>query len=61
MDDLEIARTRFIGLSMGGAIGQWLMIHAPSRLEKIVLANTATHFPDPAAGMAASARRAKTA
>ena len=48
MDDLEIARTRFIGLSMGGSIGQWLMIHAPSRLEKIVLANTATHFPDPA-------------
>ena len=46
MDDLEIARTRFIGLSMGGAIGQWLMIHAPRRLKKVVLANTASHFPD---------------
>jgi 3-oxoadipate enol-lactonase len=48
MDDLGLAQARFIGLSMGGAIGQWLMIHAPARLEKIVLANTAAHFPDAA-------------
>jgi 3-oxoadipate enol-lactonase len=30
---------------MGGAIGQWLMIHAPERLDKIVLANTGPYFP----------------
>jgi 3-oxoadipate enol-lactonase len=32
---------------MSGAIEQWLMIHAPDRLEKVVLANTAAHFPGP--------------
>lgn len=49
MDRLGIARAHFIGLSMSGAIGQWLMIHAPDRLDKIVLANTAAHFPGPEA------------
>jgi 3-oxoadipate enol-lactonase len=48
LDGLGIARTRFLGMSMGGAIAQWLMIHAPARLEKVVLANTAAHFPDAA-------------
>ena len=33
---------------MGGVIGQWLMLSAPDRLDKIVLSNTASHFPDPA-------------
>jgi 3-oxoadipate enol-lactonase len=48
MDALGIARAHFLGQSMGGAIGQWLMIHAPERLDKIVLANTAAHFPSAA-------------
>ena len=48
MDDLGVNRAHFVGQSMGGAIGQWLMIHAPERLNKVVLANTATHFPDAA-------------
>lgn len=47
MDALGLARAHFIGLSMSGAIGQWLMIHAPARLDRIVLANTAAHFPGP--------------
>lgn len=47
LDKLEIAKAHFIGLSMSGAIGQWLMIHAPERLEKVVLANTAFVFPNP--------------
>ncbi len=47
MDALGLARAHFIGLSMSGAVGQWLMIHAPGRLDKIVLANTAAHFPGP--------------
>ncbi len=58
MDDLGLARARFLGLSMGGAIGQWLMIHAPGRLEKLVLANTASHFPD-AGGWNARIRTAR--
>ncbi len=45
MNELEIRRAHFLGQSMGGAIGQWLMIHAPERLEKVVLANTAPFFP----------------
>lgn len=47
MDALGLARAHFIGLSMSGAVGQWLIIHAPGRLDKIVLANTAAHFPGP--------------
>lgn len=34
----------FCGLSMGGAVGQWLALHAPSRLSSIVLANTSPQF-----------------
>jgi 3-oxoadipate enol-lactonase len=45
MDELNVKRAHFLGQSMGGAVGQWLMIHAPERLEKVVLANTAPHFP----------------
>jgi 3-oxoadipate enol-lactonase len=48
MDELGVAQAHFLGQSMGGAIGQWLMIFAPERLSKVVLANTAMHFPDPA-------------
>jgi 3-oxoadipate enol-lactonase len=46
MDRLAIAKAHFIGLSMSGAVGQWLMIHAPDRLDRIVLANTAAYFPN---------------
>ncbi|SFA73609.1 3-oxoadipate enol-lactonase, partial [Collimonas sp. OK607] len=31
----------FCGISMGGMIGQWLGIHAPERLKKLVVANSA--------------------
>jgi 3-oxoadipate enol-lactonase len=47
MDKLEIAKAHFIGLSMSGGVGQWLMLHAPERLDKVALANTAAHFPNP--------------
>ena len=41
LDLLKIERASFCGLSMGGVIGQWLGIHAPERLDKLVLCNTA--------------------
>lgn len=41
LDHLRIGQAHFCGLSMGGVIGQWLAIHAPQRLHKLVLANTA--------------------
>lgn len=47
LDMLDIERAHFIGLSMGGAIGQWLGIHAPQRLRKLVLANTAARIGTP--------------
>jgi len=43
-DALGVARFAFCGLSMGGAIGQWLAIHAPQRLSHLVLANTTAAF-----------------
>jgi 3-oxoadipate enol-lactonase len=41
LDGLGIATASFCGLSMGGAVGQWLGLHAPERLHKLVLCNTA--------------------
>ncbi len=43
-DALAIERFAFCGLSMGGAIGQWLAVHAPERLTGLVLANTSPQF-----------------
>src|SRR5262250_859444 len=40
LDALRIDRVFFCGLSMGGMIGQWLGVHAPDRMYKLVLAST---------------------
>ncbi|KAB0550216.1 3-oxoadipate enol-lactonase [Pseudomonas argentinensis] len=40
LDALNIDKAHFCGLSMGGLIGQWLAINAPSRLDRLVLCNT---------------------
>ena len=47
LDALGIAKTHWCGLSMGGMVGQWLGANAPSRFDRIVLANTSCHYPDP--------------
>lgn len=44
LDALEIERTHFCGLSIGGLIGQWLGIHAGERLGNIVLCATAARI-----------------
>lgn len=44
LDYLDIERAHFVGLSMGGVIGQWLGANAPERLHKLVLANTASRI-----------------
>jgi 3-oxoadipate enol-lactonase len=49
LDALAIERAHFCGLSMGGVTGQWLLVHAPERLERVVLANTAAYLPDASA------------
>jgi 3-oxoadipate enol-lactonase len=47
LDDLNIQKTHWCGLSMGGMVGQWLGAHAPERLDRLILANTTCHYPDP--------------
>jgi 3-oxoadipate enol-lactonase/4-carboxymuconolactone decarboxylase len=46
-DVLQVQKFAFCGLSLGGAIGQWLAIHAPDRLTAVVLANTSPRFGTP--------------
>jgi 3-oxoadipate enol-lactonase / 4-carboxymuconolactone decarboxylase len=43
-DALEISQFAFCGLSLGGAIGQWVAAHAPERVTHLVLANTSPQF-----------------
>ena len=47
LDTLKIAQAAFCGISMGGAIGQWLAVNAPQRLTALVLANTSPRFGTP--------------
>jgi len=44
-DALQIAHFSFVGLSLGGMIGQWLGANAGGRLTGLVLANTSPHVP----------------
>lgn len=43
-DSLKISKFAFCGLSLGGAIGQWLAIHAADRVSGLVLASTSPQF-----------------
>jgi len=47
LDDLGIGRVSFCGLSLGGAIGQWLATNEPGRIERLVLACTTARFGEP--------------
>lgn len=40
LDSLGVQRAHFLGLSLGGFVGQWLALNAPQRIERLVLANT---------------------
>jgi 3-oxoadipate enol-lactonase len=44
LDSLGLDRVHFCGLSMGGMIAIWLGIHAPDRLNRLVLSNTAARI-----------------
>ncbi len=46
-DALGLARTSFCGLSKGGMVGQWLGAHAPDRIDRLVVSNTAAYIPAP--------------
>lgn len=48
MDALKIERAHFLGLSLGGFVGQWLGVHAPERIDRLILANTSSYLgPSP--------------
>jgi len=36
LDDLNIEKVHWCGLSMGGMVGQWLGANAPERIEKLI-------------------------
>jgi 3-oxoadipate enol-lactonase / 4-carboxymuconolactone decarboxylase len=44
LDSLGVGNFAFCGLSMGGAIGQWLAINVPQRITHLILANTSPYF-----------------
>ncbi|MTW16409.1 3-oxoadipate enol-lactonase [Rhodoplanes serenus] len=46
LDGLGIDKAHWVGLSLGGMVGQWLGANAPQRLGRLVLANTTSHMAD---------------
>lgn len=48
LDDLNIEKVHWCGLSMGGMVGQWLGANAPGRVDKLILSNTSSYFADKA-------------
>lgn len=40
LDELGLSRVHFCGVSMGGLIGQYLAVHHPERIARLVLSNT---------------------
>lgn len=59
MDHLGIERASYAGLSLGGAVGQWLAIHRAQRIDRLALLATAAYFPD-RAGWQERAAQART-
>lgn len=45
LDALGVERTHFVGLSMGGMIGQHVALRAPERLISLTLADTTSRYP----------------
>jgi len=46
MDGLGLKKINWLGLSMGGMEGMWLGANAPDRIERLILSNTSTYYPD---------------
>ncbi|HEX6959267.1 MAG TPA: 3-oxoadipate enol-lactonase [Ferrovibrio sp.] len=47
LDGLGVSRAHFCGLSMGGMTGMWLGVHAPDRIDRLALCNTAAKIGTP--------------
>jgi 3-oxoadipate enol-lactonase len=44
LDERGLERVSFCGLSLGGAVGMWLAMHEPERIDRLVLACTSARF-----------------
>ena len=51
LDALDIDRTHFVGLSMGGMIGQWFALTHPERLVSLVVCDTSARTAPEAGSM----------
>ena len=51
LDALKIERTHFVGLSMGGMLGQHFALAAPERLDRLVIVSSTSHIPPEGRGM----------
>jgi 3-oxoadipate enol-lactonase len=47
LDELELKRVSFCGVSLGGMMGMWLAINAPDRIDRLALCSTSAHMPPP--------------
>lgn len=43
-DAMGIRQFAFCGISLGGAVGQWLALNVPERMTRLILANTSPQF-----------------
>lgn len=46
LDDLGVERASFAGVSLGGAIAQWIGLYAPERASSLAMLCTAARFPN---------------
>lgn len=58
LDRLGVERAHMCGMSIGGLVGMWLAVHAPDRIDRLVLCCTSAWFgePDPWFERAATVR-----
>ena len=46
MDELELRKVNWCGLSMGGMVRQWLAANAPDRIDRLAMSNTHSYYAD---------------
>lgn len=51
LDALQIGRTHFVGLSMGGMLGQHFALTHPERLDKLVIVSSTSRVPPEGRGL----------
>ena len=51
LDALQIERTHFVGLSMGGMLGQHFALAHPERLDRLAIVSSTSHIPSEAGAL----------